>query len=170
MNTLPRHQNLRNRGCAAGMNHSFTHGGEMEPWRYTNAPASSECGCGSADHDYTWYRAGVLAKLHECRCMHTHALTGWCSVSRNRRSKDRDLTVSEPLSCIHLLVIIVSECDRLRGAAAVLPRQAALAACARLPRAHARHAAALAFGRCHLGLSGQLWRSAGTARAEAVVR
>ena len=39
LNTLPRHQNLRKRGCAAGVNTSFTHSDEMERRRYTDAPA-----------------------------------------------------------------------------------------------------------------------------------
>ena len=39
LTTLPRHQILRKRGCAAGVNNSFTHSDEMERRRYTDAPA-----------------------------------------------------------------------------------------------------------------------------------
>ena len=39
LNTLPRHQNSRKRGYAAGVNNSFTHSDEMERLRYTDAPA-----------------------------------------------------------------------------------------------------------------------------------
>ena len=39
LTTLPRHQISRKRGCAAGVNNSFTHSDEMERQRYTDAPA-----------------------------------------------------------------------------------------------------------------------------------
>ena len=78
LNTLPRHQILRNRGCAAGVNNSFTHGGEMEPWRYTNAPALCCCGLRRAwRHSAARRCARLLTGSPSCE---GYVLTGSCIV------------------------------------------------------------------------------------------
>ena len=90
----------------------------------------------------------------------SHAQTGRCSLSRNRRSKDRHL--AQRLSC-------KPRSDRVHHtswAAEVLAKAGCmLAACARHPRAQCSCVrvcglCAFSFGRGPLGLDGQLWRAA----------
>ena len=88
LNTLPRHQNLRKRGCAAGVNNSFTHGDEMERRRYTDAPAFW-C-CVSAEPGGVQWRADVLACPLEAAscvcCVLTAACTSACAQRVQPRS------------------------------------------------------------------------------------
>ena len=101
---MPRHQNLRKRGCAAGVNNSFTHGDEVKPRRYTHAPAV--CCCVSAEPGGVQRRAGVLAcppKTPSCvRYVLTAACTSACAQQRVQPRATRSTTCSllaGPLRC-----------------------------------------------------------------------